>query len=325
MFLRFYEFHLKYRSHPGGVYCIFPELRRHFELNEEDTLWLAFIMSRCENIVTAWIIFRRFPSFDADPEDVQQFISDHWHALEWDTDRRHVKSKVGDALRGYQAMVGASQGVYFRQLCASDDPVVNFRRCWDAVISLPYFGIRSTFSFIGYLRIVLPQKIESNSLFIEQSGSKSIRHGLLTVLGREDITTHTSDVIEWLRKEADLLVQECRTRFAGRDFERDVSLFTFASALCCYKGWHRPNRRYPNVYMDKLHDQILKATARYPDVDLSVFWTIRKRCLPRALRVEDTPDDCGLTPKKQNHYLETGEVIMMDIEWPCFRNSFNST
>jgi hypothetical protein len=26
---------------------------------------------------------------------------------------------------------------------------------------------------------------------------------------------------------------------------------------------------------------------------------------------------------KQNHYRTTGQVIMMDEDWPCFKNTYN--
>lgn len=35
--------------------------------------------------------------------------------------------------------------------------------------------------------------------------------------------------------------------------------FTLESALCTYKSWHRPNRRYVNVYSDMLHGRIDEA------------------------------------------------------------------
>jgi hypothetical protein len=45
--------------------------------------------------------------------------------------------------------------------------------------------------------------------------------------------------------------------------------------------------------------------------------------LPVHLRLENNLDDPGLSKEKQNHYLTTGQVIMMDKEWDCFENDFN--
>ena len=49
----------------------------------------------------------------------------------------------------------------------------------------------------------------------------------------------------------------------------------------------------------------------------------RRACLPAHLRLEDNPADVGLRPEKQNHFRLTGQVVMMDRDWECFRNDYN--
>jgi hypothetical protein len=61
----------------------------------------------------------------------------------------------------------------------------------------------------------------------------------------------------------------------------------------------------------------------FPQEDYSMLWAARRAALPAHLRLEDCPNDPGLCPAKQNWYRETGQVIMMDHEWPCFKNDFN--
>jgi hypothetical protein len=39
--------------------------------------------------------------------------------------------------------------------------------------------------------------------------------------------------------------------------------------------------------------------------------------------LEDNPADVGVKPLKQNHYRLTGQPIMMDRDWPCFKNDYN--
>ena len=92
--------------------------------------------------------------------------------------------------------------------------------------------------------------------------------------------------------------------------------------LCTYKSWHRPNRRYPGVYLDMFHDRIKKAETTWPEEDFGLFWDARKTYLPAHLRLEDNPHDVGVKPEKQNHYRLTGQVIAMDCDWPCFRNDY---
>jgi hypothetical protein len=139
-----------------------------------------------------------------------------------------------------------------------------------------------------------------------------------------DFEGYREEHIEWLTDEGAKLLEESRERFKDKEFYRDVSYFTLESTLCCYKSWHRKNRRYPNVYMDMFHDRIRKAEeASEGTKDMSLFWEARKENLPENLRIEDVPGDVGLKPEKQNHYLQTGQVIMMNEEWSCFENNYN--
>jgi hypothetical protein len=93
--------------------------------------------------------------------------------------------------------------------------------------------------------------------------------------------------------------------------------------LCTYKSWHRPNRRYPNVYNDMLHDRLTAAGRAWPEADLEVFWAARAAVLPAYLRLEDSPGDPGCVPVKQNHYRRTGQVVMLHRWDPVFVNDFN--
>ena len=72
------------------------------------------------------------------------------------------------------------------------------------------------------------------------------------------------------------------------------------------------------------HDRIKYAEQEWGN-QFEIFWEMRKDCLPKHLRLEDNPDDPGLVKEKQNHYLTTGQVIMMENEWDCFKNDFNSS
>src|SRR5690242_16787050 len=53
VFLRFYDFQLKYRAHPGCVYFIIPHLYRTFEWDQEKRLWFAFVNGNTQNPVTS--------------------------------------------------------------------------------------------------------------------------------------------------------------------------------------------------------------------------------------------------------------------------------
>jgi hypothetical protein len=338
VFLRFYEFHLKYRAHPGCVCFVMPYLYKTFKWDREARLWFAFLNGNTQNPVTSWIIFQRFPNLARlKIADLDKWFNKEFTRLAFDTDRRHQKSEFMASVRCYEKLTHGEQEQFFSGFVNTEDQYENFRNAWDVVRNQFYsFGRLASFSYLEYLRI-MRVNLDCDHLFLEDmKGSKSHRNGLAKVLGRDDLDWHdsnptefdgkyTPEMLVWLNKEAALLLNEARNRVAGQPYANDVSYFTLESTFCTYKSWHRPNRRYPGVYADIFHDRIKKAEAAWPKEDFSIFWDARKSYLPEYLRLEDNPGDPGLKPEKQNHYRLTGQVIMMDTDWSCFANSFRKS
>jgi hypothetical protein len=73
--------------------------------------------------------------------------------------------------------------------------------------------------------------------------------------------------------------------------------------------------------MDMMHDRIKYAEQEWGN-NFEIFWEMRRDNLPKSLRLEDNPNDVGLKPEKQNHFRETGEVILMNEDYPCFENNY---
>ena len=333
VFLRFYEFHLRYRAHPGCVYYLIPYLADRFGWDLEQKLWFAYVNGCTQNPVTSLAIVETFPDLRAlDLRALESWFRENYVRLAFDTDRRYHKKFFVECAAKYKRLTCGHQAAFF-DAAAGADARVTFRNLWVLCNQeYDYFGRLSVFSYLEYLRIV-GIEVECDRLFLEDiHGSKSHRNGLCKVLGRDDLDWHDSnpgfdgryppELLRWLEREGAALLDEARTRFRGRDFERDVGYFTLESALCTYKSWHRPNRRYANVYNDMLVERI-RVGKRALGRSLDVFWDARRARLPKHLRLEDNPADPGLCPKKQNHYRTTGQVIMMDREWPCFQNDFN--
>lgn len=335
VFLDFYGFHLKYRAHPGCVYFYFPFLKKEFNLDTEQLFWLAFLNGNTQHLITSWMIFEKFPHIPNDLTELEKWFNENFTKLGWDLDRRHHKAKLIASIKSYKENLnGRSQEEYFNSF-KGNNPYERFDSVWDQVINRFFsFGRLSTFSYLEYLRII-GLDIDCSQLFLEDlDGSKSHRNGLAKVLGRDDLDWHKTltfdgkygaGQIDWLKKEASILLDDAKQRFKGTDFENDVSYFTLESALCTYKSWHRKNRRYPSVYLDMFYDRIQKAQKAYPNYNLSPFWRGRKEYLPNYLLLENKPLDPGLKPVKQNHYRETGEVIMMSKDYPYYKNSFDDS
>lgn len=321
LFLRMYEFHCKYKSHPGCVYYLLPHLFKELEMDEEQKLWFCFINGCCQHPLTSYYIWWHFRDLKSlNINDLETWFNERWSKMGWDMDRRYVKAKFIKCVKSYQKnLEGRLQSEFFRDY--------NFTTLWGKVMEdFDYFGRLSTFSYLEYLRIAgLP--IECDSLFLwEMEGSKSHRNGLCKVLGRDDLDWHSSnptfqayddETLTWLADEGEKLLKQSIERF-----QAEAGYFTLESTLCAFKGMFRVNRRYPNVYNDMLRDRIVASEVKIPEFDFSIFWEARE-WLPKHLRVELNPKDPGLKPEKQNHFRLTGQPVMMDEEWPCFRNDFN--
>lgn len=327
VFHRFYEFHLKYQAHPGCVYYIMPYLAQ--EWDGEQMLWFAYINGHTQNPVTSMIIFDEFPMLEM-TDDLEDWFNTNWKLLPFDTDRRYQKKDFPAAVKWYRKLTEDKQLKFFSQF-TDGVPYSNFNRLWYLVYGkFPTFGRLSAFSYLEYLR-VMGLNIDCSSLFLsDMEGSRSHRNGLAIVLGKDEWDfkngqkpVYTKDDLGFLEMEGTMLLEEALMRAAGQDWEYDVSFFTLESALCTYKSWHRPNRRYPNVYNDMLYDRIRQAEKLWPEKNFKIFWDIRNDSLPAHLLREHNPKDPGLVPAKQNHYLETGQPVMMSRDWECFDNPFD--
>ena len=332
VFLRFYEFQLKYRGHSGAIYYTLEGLIEKLNMTREQQYWFTFLQGCSQNVITSFLIYNNFPSFeDLDIKKLDDWYKSVYLKIGWDTDRRFTKNKLIKCVESYKQNLGQfNQETFFeRYLCKSQDKNLNFNRLWDKVTNNFYtFGRVAGFSYLRLLS-VLGVNFEPNTLFMsEVEGSKSHRNGLCKVLGRDDLdwtrdnklfNGYSKETLVWLEKEGQILLQEARDRIK----HPQIGFLTLESALCSFKGFFRKNRRYPGVYNDILHDRIRLAEKTWGnEYDFSVFWEIRKNAIPSYLRVEDNPGDPSYCPQKQNYFRETGKIINMDKDWSCFQNDF---
>lgn len=320
-FMRFYSFHLKYRSHPGLVYSFLPAIAEAYDMDEDQRAWLVWLNGNTQNPASSMLLLEAAPTH-YQWQDAVDFWNENFKALEWDTDRRHQKSKFGVATEQWvEQLDGRSPAAGW--LAAG---MLGWADTWKYAIDQPYMGRLSSWSMIEYARILFGDDVPDAGTWMlnDVSGSKSHRNGIALVSGY-DSTFWEGDVpkmlgiVEELEQYGDSLVAEAHERNPGHP---DVGRLTMESALCTYKSWHKPNRRYPNVYSDMAYNRIRKAEVRLGH-HFDLLWETRERTLPEHLLLEKNPHDPGLTGVKQNHYLETGDPIMMDHEYPDMKNAFN--
>lgn len=312
-FLAFYDFHLKYRSHPGCVYALLPAVAEAFELDDDQRAWLVWLNGNTQNVVTSLMLLEAAPH----PmywDKAVAFWNEHFKKLEWDTDRRHQKSKFGEATEKWFASYGQHPAYGWMEagMYGWDDT-------WHYAFNQPYLGRLSAWSMIEYARILFGHHIPDAGTWMleDKSGSKSHRNGIATVAGYDAVywdegTPDMLGIVPELEDYADELLAEVEHPDAGR--------LTMESALCSYKGFFKPNRRYPNCYADMMYNRIKKAEARFGR-RFDLLWEARKNHLPDYLRLEDCPNDPGLVSVKQNHFRETGEIHSMHRDWTALEPS----
>jgi hypothetical protein len=313
-FQRSYTFSLNHLNFPGMVYAMLPAIAERFDLDDDGRAWLAWLNGNTQNAVTSMLILEAAPSHH-DWLDAVEFWNDNFKALEWDTDRRHQKSKFGAATAAWYRDFGDRPAERWAEAGAG-----GWQPTWAHAKAHPYFGRLSAWSGMEFARILLGADVVPDMgswLLEDRSGSRSHRNGLAVVAGYdawswEEYEPFERGIVPDLTELADDLLAEAFDRNPGSIY---VSRLTMESALCTYKSWHKPNRRYPNVYADMMYLRIKRAEAKMSR-ELKELWDIRRDTLAPWLRLEDRPDDPGLHPAKQNHYRETGEIPLLHLDFP---------
>lgn len=323
-FQRSYTFSLTHQNFPGMVYPMLPAIAEHFNLDADGRAWLAWLNGNTQNVVTSYLILEHAP----EPKywsSAIWFWNRNFKTLEWDTDRRHQKAKFGAATEEWFFEHGDRPADGW--LAAAEK---GWEHAWRHAIGQPYMGRISAWSMYEFAKILLPEIPDVGEWFLKESSSRSHRNALCLLSGYDDAwgwdreqsdIPFMLDLLPQLHDLAEDLLDEAKTRNFGHHMGADpkrtasrihphVSRLTLESALCTFKSWHKPNRRYPNVYADMMYGRIKKAEAR-TGRSLDLLWDIRRDTLPAYLRLEDNWHDPGLCPAKQNHFRETGEIPVL--------------
>ena len=323
-FLRFYDFHTRWGAHPGGVYFLIPWLRSTLDWDDEETLWFCFINGNTQNPITSLILHAAGSTPSTADASVAEWRA-RYASLAFDTDRRYHKKSFDVAVASYVDLLGdRTQAAFW-----TDRQAAGWDSMWSSATAISTFGRLSAWSYLEYVMIA-GYGCDADTLLVgDHAGSRSHRNGLCIVDGLDHLDWHASnptfdgvydpDVIDHLASVGEDLLVSARARAAGEAHLPDLTRLTLESALCTYKSWHRPNRRYPGVYLDMLRDRIVQADDRHADVDAELWWQARSDCLPVALRLEDRPGDPGVGPDKQNWYRVTGQQHTLQLEWPQMR------
>lgn len=339
-FQRSYTFSLELLNFPGMVYSMLPPLADGWELDQDERAWMAWLNGNTQNVVTTYLIMEHgHARHPRDWKKAVDFVDKHFKKLEWDTDRRHQKAKFGQATEAWFMDHGYHPAEQWAAYSTSGKESFKF------AMGHPFMGRISAWSFMEFAKILLPFIPDVDAWYLGESSSRSHRNALALIHGFKDAwgwdktlsdTPKILGIMDQLHDLAEDLLAEaaernsvvktcwncdgkgcesCRNIGQWMDTHPHVSRLTMESALCTWKSWHKPDRRYPNVYADMMYQRIRKAEARM-GLDLQVLWDIRRNTLPRWARLEDNTWDPGLSPIKQNWYRETGEIHYLHHIFP---------
>lgn len=327
-FQRSYTFALETQSFPGMVYSMLPAIADAFGLDADGRAWLAWLNGNTQNVVTSMILLEQAPRWQ-DWEKAVAFFGEHFKALEFDTDRRHQKTKFPEATKRWIAgLMDEAESP------ASAWEFDSGKAAFGYAMQQPFMGRISAWSYLEFVRILLPRVPDVDAWYLQESSSRSHRNALCLLSGYDEAwgwdgeqseIPFMLDLLPDLHDLAESLLREAEDRNGqladvGADqlqwqAHPDVSRLTLESALCTFKSWHKPDRRYPGVYADMMYQRIKKAEARLGS-PLDLLWGIRRDTLPGYLRLEDNPYDPGLVGVKQNWYRETGEILYLHTLFP---------
>lgn len=313
-FLRQYGMHLKYKTHPGLVYSFLPAIAQHYGLDERGRAWLTWLNGNTQNPAMSLLLGEASSWDPIRWQGAVDFWNDNFKAMDWDTDRRHQKSKFGVATAQWIAQFPNPVQAW------GNAHALGWTAVWDHAFSQPYMGRLSAWSMLEYARILGLHDRDAISLLLrDRDGSRSHRNGLALLAGAPFEAAHWTwdEITAWttvsgLEDLGEALLAKAKQRFPNSP---DVGYLTLESALCTWKSWHKPNRRYPNVYADMAYNRLMKAEARF-GTRFQVLWDARAATLPDYLRLECSPHDPGLVPAKQNLYRETGVPAMLHVLYP---------
>lgn len=325
-FQRFYSVALRYRSHPGGVYYVLRHMADAYGWDTEQRAWAAWINGNTQNPVTTALLMAAGDRPERAGDMINWFLAHREH-LAWDTDRRYHRRVFPSATLRYLEATGGSQARYWERATRS-----GWRGVWEAANALPTMGRLSAWSYLEYVKLLDVADVpDADTLMLgDMAGSRSHRNGLCLVRGDEDLMwwrknpgvdarVYTPRVVRTLEEFGEDLLAEARERNPGNS---DVGYLTLESALCTFKSWHLPNRRYTGVYNDMLHDRLRAAEKRFGS-RFEIIWDARRTYLPVWMRMEDNPGDPGAVPVKQNHFLTTGQPVMLGHVYPDMMSDFD--
>ena len=250
-------------------------LRDRYELNVEQTYWLAFLYAMTYNGASAFYLYNEFPDY----ENVDIGRMNRWWTSRGrdetnvQTDRRWVRSSnmFVPAVESYQKLLkGKTQDEYFQGIAHHETPEQRYDAVYKKTSELHSFGQFALFLYLEALDTVTPLELVPTDLNLSQAWS--CRNGLVYAYGMDH---HLSE-----RETPTPLAAREDIAQAWTDLKSKLlpesNVWNVETTLCAYRKY-MDGKRYIGYYLDRQAMEIAKMEAKVKDgVAWDVLWQYRE-------------------------------------------------
>jgi len=285
--------YLKYHEHSARIGDIDPShtmlkyVCNHLKLDWERRYWLAFLSALTYCGASAFYIYKTFPNFNEDVENMDYW----WHDIGrettiFQTDRRWCRSRnqFTEAVESYQCWIGNnSQVKHFAEIVIGDTPEERYDDLYGQAKSLYTFGRFTLFNYLEALHTVTPLDLCPTDL--DLNSAWSCRNGLYYAYSLDKFIYDEQSPIPYealditAKKWLELLTIFARLR-------QSPTVWEIETTLCAYRKWHR-GKRYIGYYLDRQAREIAKMENNVRNgVAWSVLWKYREETYPLEHLIE---------------------------------------
>lgn len=286
-------------------------IHKRMELNIEQRFWMAWLFGNTYQLATAWIIANEFPDFEnVDLDRLTAWNNENYKRLRYQSDQKWQKGHLPQMFRSYRNNVldkHKSQEEFFKSICNSEDPKVNFDNLFNFVAKNFFkFGRYSSWFYLQTLKETCGLNIEPRDLLLNDNNTHTQRDGLCYA---EALDEFVGDKELYKDKEftktLDKISFEIIDRVKSKNPELKCDMFLLETTLCAFKKTFRTrNGRYLGYYLDRQFEDIMMVQKDdWPGIDWDLLWDGRNEILDSR-----TNRKTGVVKEDMEYFLNTGKI-----------------
>jgi hypothetical protein len=288
------------------------------EYNLEQRYYFCLLYGITYDAASAYAIFNYIPDLEnIDLEDIKVWNRNNYKQIHHQSDVKWNRGKLDLIISSYKDLLaGRTQEQYFKDICNSDDPKVNYNKLKSELSNIRYFGRYVLFFYMQHLKYCCGLNIEPTSIQFGMN-TQSPTDGLCYILDKPELASriyidngtkkvkqsvkYTSAMIKWFDYETDSIINEIKLRFP----DVKVDYFYVETALCSFKKlFRRKDGRYLGYYLARLLEDIDKSKTYFYGVDFNIIYDWMKECVPNGNTIVNEKID----KSRMNIFLDTGTL-----------------